>query len=419
MESQDTTFEVVIAGGGLTGATLALGLAQAGMKVAVIDAMALEAQAAPTFDGRASAIAYANFRQWRALGLAPALEPLAQPIWAIVVSDGVAPGAAAAMKAPSFLTFDSADIADRNDGEPLAWMIENRHIRAALGQAMLDAGIAMFAPARVSGVETDAQGARVALADGRVLSAPLVVGAEGRTSAVRRAAGIRTYGWRYPQDGVVATVSLERPHEGITHELFMGAGALAILPLTENRASLVWTEPRALAAALTQGSTEAFEAHLARRFGSFLGVPRLAGPRFSYPLSWMMAETMVAPRTALLGDAAHVIHPIAGQGLNMGLKDAAALAQVLVEARRLGEDFGGEIVLSRYARWRRLDNAGMAVATDLFIRLFAPSNPVARSLRAGVMGLLNRAGPVRRLFMQEAGGGLGDLPQLLRGEPLA
>jgi 2-octaprenyl-6-methoxyphenol hydroxylase len=417
--SQAASFDVVIAGGGMTGATLALALAQAGFRVAVADAHSPDAAAAPAVDGRASANAYANFRQWRALGLVEALEPLAQPVRAIMVCDGVAPGAAARTAAPTFLRFDAADIAGRNDGEPLAWMIENRHIRAALGRAMLDAGIAVFAPVRVTGVETDPRGARISLADGRVLTAPLVVGAEGRASAVREAAGVRTFGWRYPQDGVVATVALERPHEGVAHELFMGAGALAILPLTEDRASLVWTEPRARAAALVRGSPQAFEAHLGRRFGAYMGSPRLAGPRFAYPLSLMLAERMVGPRTALLGDAAHVIHPIAGQGLNMGLKDAAALAEVLTDARRLGEDFGGEVVLDRYARWRRFDNAGMAVATDLFVRLFAPANPLARTVRAAIMAAMNHAAPVRRLFMQEAGGGLGDLPRLLKGEPLA
>ncbi|HTK36062.1 MAG TPA: UbiH/UbiF/VisC/COQ6 family ubiquinone biosynthesis hydroxylase [Caulobacteraceae bacterium] len=418
--SQDTTFEAVVAGGGMAGATLALALSQAGFRVAVVDAVAPETALAPDFDGRASAVAYANFRQWRALGVSAALEPVAQPLNAIVVSDGTQPGAASPARAPAFLTFDAAEIADRNDGEPLAWMIENRHIRVALAQAMAAAGIPVFAPAKVAGVETDVRGARIALADGRTLTASLVIGAEGRTSAVRRTAGLKTYGWDYPHAGVVATVALERPHEGVAHELFMGAGALAILPLTENRASLVWNEPRAAAAALMEAEPAVFEAHLARRFGGFLGgPPRLVGPRFSYPLGLMLAERMVAPRTALVGDAAHVIHPIAGQGLNLGLKDAAALAEVLADARRLGEDFGAEGVLERYARWRRFDVMGMAAATDLTLRLFAPANPLARAIRGLGMAALNRAAPLRRLFMQEAGGGLGDLPKLLRGEPLA
>jgi 2-octaprenyl-6-methoxyphenol hydroxylase len=297
-------------------------------------------------------------------------------------------------------------------------MIENRRIRAALTQAVTAAGIAVFAPARVATVETDARGARICLADGRVLTAPLVVGAEGRTSPVREAAGIRRFGWGYGQDGVVATVALERPHEGVAHELFMGTGALAILPLTDDRASLVWTEPRALARALVEASPEAFEAHLARRFGSALGAPKLIGPRFAYPLSLMLVDRVVASRTALVGDAAHVVHPIAGQGLNLGLKDAAALAEVLTDARKVGEDFGSALVLERYARWRRFDAAAMAVATDLFIHLFAPGDPVARTIRAAAMAVMNRAAPLRRLLMREAGAGLGELPRLLKGEPL-
>ena len=414
----EDAYEVVIAGAGMSGATLALALAQAGVRTAVVDALTVETQAAATFDGRASAIAYANFRQWRALGLAEALEPLAQPIRAIMVSDGAAPGAASRARTPAFLRFDAAEIADRNDGEPLGWMVENRHIRGALGAALVRAGVAVFSPARVAGLERDERTARLRLEDGRVLTGAVVVGAEGRASAVREAAGIRTVGWSYPQQGVVATVALERPHDGMAHELFMGAGALAILPLTENRASLVWNEPKAAARALVEGSPEAFEAHLARRFGSYLGRPRLAGPRFAYPLSLMLAERTATDRVALIGDAAHVVHPIAGQGLNLGLKDAAALAEVLVDALRLGEDIGSAVVLDRYARWRRFDAAAMAAATDLFIRFFAPGDPVSRAIRAAGFAVVNHAAPLRRLFMQEAGAGLGELPRLLRGEPL-
>ena len=415
----EDAYEVVIAGAGMSGATLALALAQAGVKVAVVDAMTVETQTAPAFDGRASAIAYANFRQWRALGLGPALEPAAQPLRAILVSDGAAPGAASRARTPAFLKFDSAEIADRNEGEPLGWMVENRHSRAALGAAVAQAGVAVFAPARVVGLERDARTARLRLEDGRVLAGALVVGAEGRASPVREAAGIPTFGWRYPHEGVVATVALERPHEGVAHELFMGSGALAILPLSGDRASLVWNEPPALARALAEGSAAAFEAHLARRFGGYLGRPRLAGPRFAYPLSLMLSERTVDERLVLIGDAAHVVHPIAGQGLNLGLKDAAALAEVLVDALRLGEDIGSELVLDRYARWRRFDAAGMAAATDLFIRFFAPGDPVSRAIRGAGMAALSRAAPLRRLFMQEAGAGLGELPRLLRGEPLA
>jgi 2-octaprenyl-6-methoxyphenol hydroxylase len=412
-------YDVVVAGAGMTGATLALALAQAGFDVAVVDAQEFETRIAPEFDGRASAIAYANFRQWRALGIAEALMPHAEALRQILVTDGPAPSASSGAPPGSFLRFDAAEIAGRNEGEPLAWMVENRHIRAALGQAVEAAGIAVFAPARVTGVEAGPRLATVRLADGRGLSAPLVVGAEGRVSPVREAAGLRMTGWRYPHHGVVATVALERPHHGVAHEHFMAAGALAVLPLTGDRASLVWNEKPALAQALVEASPEAFEAHLARRFGEALGAPRLLGGRFAYPLSLSFVEKTVAERTVLVGDAAHVIHPIAGQGLNLGLKDVAALAEVLVDAQRLGEDWGSAAVLDRYARWRRFDTAAMGAATDLFIRLFAPGDPVSRTVRAIGLAAMRRAGPLRRLFMQEAGGGLGDLPRLLRGEPLA
>jgi 2-octaprenyl-6-methoxyphenol hydroxylase len=297
-------------------------------------------------------------------------------------------------------------------------MIENRAIRAALGEAVATAGVRVVAPASVVDVEAGPRLARVRLSDGATLAAPLVVGAEGRGSTVREAAGIRTIGWRYGQEGVVATVTLAEPHGGVAHEYFMGRSALAVLPLTGDRASLVWNEPPSLSRALVEGSPEAFEAHLARRFGTYLGAPRLAGPRYAYPLSLHVAERIVAPRTALVGDAAHTVHPIAGQGLNLGLKAAAALAEVVAEARRLGEDWGSAVVLDRYARWRRFDTLGMAAATDLTLRLFAPRDPLSRTVRAAGMRLIGAVGPARRLFMREAGGDLGELPRLLRGEPL-
>ena len=275
-----------------------------------------------------------------------------------------------------------------------------------------------FAPAAVERVQSGARGASVQLRDGQVLSAPLVVGADGRRSVVREAAGIETYGWDYAQAGVVATVQLERDHEGMAHEYFLPGGPLAILPLTGGRASLVWTEQKARATALTRSSIEAFEAHLARRFGDFLGQPKVIGERMSFPLSLQMAQAMIGSRTALIGDAAHAIHPVAGQGLNLGLKDAAALAEVIVDARRLGEDWGSELVLERYARWRRFDAAALAAATDLFTRLFSNDDLVARFVRGAGLSLVNRIEPARRLFVREAAGVLGDTPRLLRGEQL-
>ena len=410
--------DVIIAGAGMAGATLALALKSAGLEPLLIDPVVFDAQLAPTFDGRSSAIAFASFRQWRTLGLAGDIEPHAQRIEQILVTDGKSPGAAAGKPSSFYLRFDSAEIAERSEGEPLGYMLENRRSRAALAAAVGRAGIKVLAPARVASVTFDAQAARVTLDDGRVLSAPVVVGAEGRGSVVRREAGIGVIGWDYPQTGVVATVRLARGHEGVAHEYFLPSGPFAILPLTEDRASLVWTESRAKGAALKAARPEVFHAHLQRRFGEFLGTASLDGPVFTYPLSLQLADRLTAPRAVLLGDAAHGIHPIAGQGLNLGLKGAAALAEVLVEAARLGEDIGSELVLERYARWRNFDNVMLAAATDVFTRLFSNNNPVLRLARGVGMSAVNQIGPARRFFMEDAGGATGDLPRLLRGEAL-
>jgi 2-octaprenyl-6-methoxyphenol hydroxylase len=410
--------DVIIAGAGIAGATLALALNQAGLKPVLIDPVVFDAQVAPTFDGRASAIAYAAFRQWRALGVGAALEPHAQRIEQILVTDSQTPGAAAHGQSPFFLRFDSAEIADSSDGEPLGYLLENRHIRAALAQGVMDAGIEVLAPARVAKATFGPREAVVALADGRELHAPVAVGAEGRGSVIRTEAGIGAVGWDYPQTGVVATVRMTRPHEGVAHEYFLPGGPFAILPLTDNRASLVWTESRARGAALKSARPEIFHAHLMRRFGEFLGEVTVEGPVFTYPLSLQLAERFVAPRTALLGDAAHGVHPIAGQGLNLGLKGAAALAETLVEAMRLGEDIGSEVVLERYAAWRRFDTVTLSAGMDAFVRLFSNDNPVLRLARGVGMAAVNRIGPARRFFMTEAGGAMGDLPRLLKGEAL-
>ncbi len=410
--------DVIIAGAGLTGATLGLALASAGLKPILVDPQPFDAQVTPTFDGRASAIAFSSFRQWRALGLGPSLEPHAQRIEQILVTDGRGAGAAARPAGGAFLRFDAAEIAGRTDGEPLGYMLENRRSRAGLAEAVTAAGLTVLAPASVARVTFGTGVAEVMLADGRVLRAPLVVGAEGRGSVAREAAGIDVQGWSYGQSGVVATVHLERDHEGVAHEYFLPSGPFAILPLTERRASLVWTEPTRRGEALRGARDELFHAHLRRRFADVLGDVEARGPRFVYPLSMQLATALAAPRLALVGDAAHAIHPLAGQGLNLGLKDAAALAEVLADAARLGEDIGSMAVLERYARWRRLDNVAVSLACDGFNRLFSNDNPLLRAGRGAGMALVNRLGPARRFFMQEAGGALGDLPKLLRGEAL-
>jgi len=410
--------DVVIVGGGMVGATLALALHSGGLNPLLIDREPMDAQLAPAFDGRASAIAFSSFRQWRAIGVGAALEPLAQRIEQILVTDGRSPGAGSGAGLPSFLRFDAAEIAERSEGEPLGYMLENRHTRAALGAALHAAKIPVLAPARVTALSVEGPAAHLILEGGRTLRAPLVIGADGKGSFVRRAAGINAIGWPYKQSGVVATVAMERPHGGVAHEHFLPTGPFAILPLTSDRASLVWTESPGSAEALAAAAPELFEAHLNRRFGEFLGAVRCEGPRFVYPLGLSLAERMTTARIALIGDAAHSIHPIAGQGLNMGLKDIAALAEVLVDAARLGEDIGSPLVLERYARWRRFDNVMLAAATDAFTRLFSNDSSGLRLLRGAGIAVVNRIGPARRFFMQEAGGATGDLPRLLMGEAL-
>ena len=410
--------DVIIAGAGMAGATLALALRQGGLTPILVDPQPFSAQLEPTFDGRSSAIAFSSFRAWDALGVGDNMRPDVQRIEQILVTDGRRPGASSGGPGPFFLRFESAEIADRVHGEPLGYMVENRRTRTGLAQGVEAAGLRVLAPARVEGVEAAAGGARVRLADGRVLAAPLVVGAEGRGSVVRKAAGVGVIGWDYKQSGVVATLRLEKPHQGVAHEYFLPSGPFAILPLTDNRVSLVWTESNAAAAALKATSPEAFLSLLRRRFGDFLGRIELTGPIFVYPLSLQLAERITAPRVALLGDAAHGVHPIAGQGLNLGLRDAAALAEVLVDAARLGEDIGSAAVLKRYAAWRRFDTLALSAGMDAFVHLFSNDNPLVRLARGAGMAAVNQIGPARRFFMQEAGGAVGDLPRLFRGEVL-
>lgn len=412
------THDVIIAGAGLAGATFALAAAQGGLRVALIDPQPFEAQLAPTFDGRSTAIAWSTFRMLDALGLGEALRPHACRMDHILVTDGRRPGAASRPASPAFLRFDADEIADTNGGEPLGYMVENRQIRVALAGAVAGSGIDLRAPESVIAVETTGAAARVTLTDGTVLAAPVVIGAEGRGSAVRKAAGIETVGWTYGQSGVVATVRLGRDHGNVAHEYFLPGGPFAILPLTNRRASLVWTESTRAAQALGAASDEAFQAHLSRRFGEFLDGATPEGPRFVYPLSLELATRLTGGRTALIGDAAHGVHPVAGQGLNMGLKDAAALAEVLIEAMRLGEDIGSDLVLARYARWRRFDTVALAAGFDGFVRLFSNDMAPVRLARDLGMAAVNRIGPLRRAFMGEAGGATGELPRLLRGEPV-
>ncbi len=412
------SFDVAVVGAGPAGAVLALALAKAGLRVALLDAESLDTRLAESFDGRAWAIAQGNMLQLRALGVAEALEAEGQAVSAIVVTEGRQPSAGGGAPRPGFLRFDATDIGAETGGAPVALMVENRRFRATMNQALEAAGVMGMAPVQVQAVEPGPAFTRVRLADGRELTASVAVAADGKGSRLRAAAGIGVNGWSYGQMGVVGAVALSAPHGGVAHEFFMGGSALAVLPLTDQRASLVWVEPKGRGEALLAASPQAFEAHLNRRLGETLGPARLVAPRFGYPLGLQIAEQMTAPRLALVGDAAHSIHPIAGQGLNLGMKDAAALAEVLADAKRCGEDIGSTIVLDRYARWRRMDRAAFALATDFFVRAYGSDTPPLKLARDAVTGVMNRMAPVKRLMMLEAAGFAGDTPRLLRGEAL-
>ncbi len=406
--------DVILGGGGLVGQTLALALDQAGLKVIVIDASKPAETLAPAFDGRAFAIAFASYRMWRALGLGEELDQVAQPIREILVTDGKVRGG----PSPLYLHFDGAEQEDAD--EPLGLMLEARHVRLALDRAVkARPSIEMIQPMSVSAIARDPAGVTVTLADGRSLRAPLLVGADGRRSFVRGAVGIRTIGWDYPVTAIVATIAHEKPHEGVAHEYFLPNGPFAILPLKGERANIVWAEPRAAAEALLAMGEEDFLAELRLRFGDFLGRLSLEGPRFGYPLSLQLAERMIDDRVALAGDSAHGIHPLAGQGLNLGLKDCAALAECIADGVSVGLDPGDVSILERYQRWRRFDNVTMALGMEAFDKLFSNSIVPLRVARRVGLAAVNAVGPARRFFMKYAGGAAGDLPKLLRGESLA
>jgi 2-octaprenyl-6-methoxyphenol hydroxylase len=408
--------DVIVAGGGMTGLTLGVALAQAGIQTIVADAEPADARIAPSYDGRASAIAYASFRMWEALGLAPGLVPHAQRIEQILVTDGRVRGGASLLS----LTFNRDELDNRPDGEALGVMLENRHIRAALGAAAHEQpSLTVLAPAAVTGHTTDAGGVTVTLADGRTLRGGMIVGAEGRRSPTRSRAGIRTTGWTYDQTAVVCTVKHQKPHDGVAHEYFLPSGPFAMLPLTHNRCNIVWTERPAIADTLRAMPEADFIAELRARFGDHLGALTLDGPRFAYPLSLQVAEKLVGPRLALIGDAAHGVHPIAGQGLNVGLRDVAALAECLADGVRVGLDVGDGETLARYQRWRRFDSLSLALVMDAFNRIFSNDWPVLREWRGRGMAVVDAIAPARRFFMREAAGGSGDLPKLLKGERLA
>ena len=399
----DLDVDVIIVGSGMIGAALAVALGGAGLRVVLIDRLDPATMVDVPFDGRASAIAYASYRALDVVGVWRHVGTEAQPILDIRVSEG---------DSLLFLHYDHRELGDG----PLGFMLENRHLRRGLFAAISEINnITLLAPAELNSLDRTEGGVTAQMIDGRKINGRLAVAADGRHSPVRKAAAIRVQGWSYEQSGIVCTVAHERPHHGVAHERFLTAGPFAILPLTGNRVSLVWTEPSAIADRLIELDDSPFNGEMRERFGDFLGNAEAVGPRWCYPLSLHNAETYIGQRLALVGDAAHGMHPIAGQGLNLGFRDVAALAEVVIDAARLGLDIGGPNVLSRYETRRRFDSMVLLAVTDGLNRLF--SNDVGAIRAACDVGLaaVNQVPPLKRFFMRHARGTVGKLPRILKG----
>jgi 2-octaprenyl-6-methoxyphenol hydroxylase len=392
--------DVAIAGGGPVGLTLALGLRARGFEVVVADADAPDAGG-----GRIFFVAYGCWRIWRALGLEAPILAEAEPVLSLEASGD--------SRGSGGITF----FADDCEGEPaLGYMVEQARLAPVLRDAALRAGVRLVAPARATGVRLDGARARL-LVPGEDIDASLVVGCDGAGSPVREAAGIRFEGWDYPAKALSATLQLERPHYGVARQLFLKHGPMALLPLKGDRANLVWTERAAVADVLAALTDAEFTAELTRAAGGFTGTFALVGQRHAFPLGLRVAERFHALRIALAGDSAHLIHPLGGQGLNLGLKDAAALVDVVTDAARVGLDIGAEASLAPYSLWRRADVTASAAAMEGFARSFAGPAPL-RMAASWAMTAAGSSRPLRRLFAREAGAELGELPSLMQaGRP--
>jgi 2-octaprenyl-6-methoxyphenol hydroxylase len=399
--------DVLISGGGLVGQVLALALAHHGLSSQIVDPADPVTTIAPGFDGRASAIASATWQMFQVLGLADRLAGHGCPIRAIKVSDGGQRG--------------ELDFVTGADDPPLGTMVENRQLRLALAAALADAPlIRRYMPAQVIARDVDAHGVTLALTDGTRLAAPLLIVAEGRRSPTREAAGFSIANWSYHHHAMIGAVAHSRPHDRVAHEIFFPAGPFALLPLVDDeqgrhRSAFVWTVDEKDGPAFAKLGDRGFLAELAKRAGGLLGDMELVAPRMTYPLGFHHSASIVADRIALVGDAAHGIHPIAGQGLNLGLRDVAALAEVLVDGARLGLDLGDAALLARYQRWRGLDNLMVSLATDSLTRLFGIPGRTASAVRRAGLGAVQRLPVLKRFFMDEARGEAGDLPRLLAG----
>jgi len=403
--------DILIVGGGMAGCSLACALAGAGFEIVIIDRLDQSSQTEDTFDGRASAIAEAPKKMLDQIGMWRHLGQNYTPILDIRVADG---------DSRLFLHYNHEDIGEK----PLGFMVENRHFRRAVFTRLRELEKARYlAPAQLEDIARGPEGVKARLIDGRQIEAALVVGADGRSSQIREEANIKLTQWSYHQTGIVLSVDHEIPHHNVAHEHFLPAGPFAILPLSgpngdNTRSSIVWTEKDELVEGIMAMSDQDFAAEFEQRFGDFLGAATFIGPRWTYPLTLQYAETSVAERLVLVGDSSHGMHPIAGQGLNMGLRDVAALAEVLIDARRLGLDIGTSHVLDDYEQWRRFDNTLMLAMTDGLNRLFSNDIAPIKLVRDIGLAAVNKARPLKKVFMQHAMGATGNLPRLLKGEAL-
>jgi 2-octaprenyl-6-methoxyphenol hydroxylase len=400
--------DVIIFGGGMIGLALASALDSSGLSAILVDPADPSPRGDASFDGRTSAVSSSSMRMLRTIGVADRLAEPGCPIRRIAVADGLQPGG---------LHFDA------DADEPLGWMHENRHLRAAL-RARAEAGknLWLMWKSSVTSVDRGEHGVVVALDDGRRLHAPLLVAADGRNSATREAAGIRIARWKYDHQAIVSVLRHERAHDHVAYEIFYPSGPFALLPMTDDksghRSAIVWSVPNDDATGWLALDDEDFAAEAEAAMGGFLGKVAMLAPRSSFPLGFHHAAQITAQRLALVGDSAHAIHPIAGQGLNLGFRDVAALAEVFVEGARLGLDLGDQQLLDRYQRWRSLDALSVAFATDTLTRIYAVPGKTASAVRRFGMGLVGRITPLRNRLMNEARGTSGELPLLLRGLPI-
>ncbi|MBP2297563.1 UbiH/UbiF/VisC/COQ6 family ubiquinone biosynthesis hydroxylase [Azospirillum picis] len=402
--------EVVVLGGGLAGLTMAAALATAGVPVVCIDRDSPERMGGQGFDIRTTAISYASMKVLEGAGVWPHMADKAGPMLDIRIADQFS---------PLFIHYDHTELAMEGKHQPFGWILDNKDIRHALFTRAAELpGLVHLAPAQAVAVERTRRGVTVTLEDGRTVRGKLLVGADGRRSLARDGAGIKVRRWSYDQSAIICTIRHSEPNKGVAVEHFLPNGPFAVLPMTDNRCSIVWSEKTSLVDTYLKLPDDQFIEELTRRSGGYLGEITLLTRREAWPLSVLLADRFVADRLALIGEAAHAIHPIAGQGLNLGMRDIAALAEVVVDAYRLGLDVGGPEVLARFQRWRRFDTVLLAAVCDGLVHLFSNNIPPVRLARDVGMAVINRLPPVKRFFMKHAMGVVGDLPRMIRGVPL-